>query len=110
LFTPNQVEAAHFAGRDLNVAKEISCAEMATSILASGCNGVALKIDSQLVFLTSAAGDAFNGVFATGLKLKKSSLRNSRLAAGAAGMLVARVCAQPSMPNWVAVQEFMEKE
>jgi hypothetical protein len=110
LFTPNQVEAAHFAERDLNVGKEISYAEMTTSILASGCNGVALWIDSQLLFLDSAAGEAANGAFAAGLMLKKSSLRNSRLAAGAAAMLVARICAQPSMPNRVAVPELMEKE
>lgn len=89
-FTPNQLEAAQLIGRDQNVAKEISCAEMARSILASG-GSVALKIDSQLVFLTSAAGDAFHGALATGLMLKKSSLRNSRSAAGAAGMLVASV-------------------
>jgi ribokinase len=69
-----------------------------------------LKIDSQLVFLASAAGDAFHGAFATGLMLKKSSLRNSRSAAGAAGMRMARVCRQPCTPNTVSVQELVEKE
>jgi sugar/nucleoside kinase (ribokinase family) len=54
-FTPNRVKAAHFAGRDSSSAKEISHAEMATSILARGFNGVLFEMDSQGVYFVSRA-------------------------------------------------------
>lgn len=128
-FTPNQVEAAFYAGSDESKANEANPEEMARTILAKGCRGTVLKMGSQGVYLssragvgkrvpafavravdTTAAGDAFNGGFATGLMLGKSPLESATFAAAVAGISVTRTGAQPSMPSMAEVEEFMEGE
>jgi ribokinase len=58
---------------------------------------------------TTAAGDAFNGGFATGLMLGKSPLESARFAAAVAGVSVTRAGAQPSMPSMDEVNELFKK-
>jgi ribokinase len=56
---------------------------------------------------STAAGDAFNGGFATGLMLGKTPQESARFASAVAGISVTRAGAQPSMPTMAEVQEFL---
>ena len=128
-FTPNQTEAVFFAGNHANGASKMPPAEMAALILSKGSGGVVLKMCAEGVYLTSssaegefvpafavnaidttAAGDAFNGAFATGLMLGKSGLQSAQFATAVAGISVTRAGAQPSMPSMAEVQQFLEDE
>lgn len=125
-FTPNQTEAVLYSG---NHGTKSPPAEMAAKILARGCRGVLLKMGSQGAYLelqtgngrfipafpvnaidTTAAGDAFNGGFATGLMLGKSPSDSAMFAAAVAGLSVTRIGAQPSMPTMSEVKELLETE
>lgn len=55
----------------------------------------------------TAAGDAFNGAFAVGLLLGKSTRESAVLAAGVAAVSAIRIGAQPSMPTMDDVVSFM---
>jgi ribokinase len=57
---------------------------------------------------TTAAGDAFNGAFATGLMLRMGPAQSARFAAAAAAISVTRAGAQPSMPDMADVEQLME--
>lgn len=57
---------------------------------------------------TTAAGDAFNGGFATGLMIGKSPAESAVFATGVAAISVTRLGAQPSMPSMKEVQQFLE--
>jgi ribokinase len=126
-FTPNEVEAAFFAGVDSANAKGSEPAAMAKAILGKGCDAVLLKLGSKGVYVasrtepgtfvpafavkavdTTAAGDAFNGGFATGLMLGKSPVESARFAAAVAGVSVTRPGAQPSMPTMPEVEALLE--
>jgi ribokinase len=124
-FTPNETEAELYlrgCGADSQ-----GPAEKAAALLAKGCRGVVLKMGSQGAWLashdgageiipafrvkvvdTTAAGDAFNGGFATGLMMGKSPTQSAHFAAAVAGLSVTRTGAQPSMPTMAEVQEFAE--
>jgi ribokinase len=58
---------------------------------------------------TTAAGDAFNGAFATGLMLQMSASEGARFAAAAAAISVTRAGAQPSMPRREEVEQLIER-
>lgn len=58
---------------------------------------------------TTAAGDAFNGAFATGLMLRMGPEEAARFAAAAAAISVTRAGAQPSMPRREEVERMMER-
>ena len=126
-FTPNQTEAEFFAGNHLNGASKLAPADVAALILRKGSSGVVLKMGAEGVYLastsgegeavpafeveavdTTAAGDAFNGAFATGLMLGKSALQSARFATAVAGISVTRAGAQPSMPGMAEVQQFLD--
>ena len=128
-FTPNQTEAAFFTGGKRGDADKLAPAEMARLILSKGSRGVVLKMGPHGVYLasrgglgeslpafpvkaidTTAAGDAFNGGFATGLMLGKSPTESAHFAAAVAGISVTRTGAQPSMPSMAEVKEFMEND
>jgi ribokinase len=116
-FTPNETEAAFFV-RDLAIAAPSeSSSEIATALRATGPKAVVLKLGSRGAFLSSetteaqvasfpvkaidstAAGDTFNGAFATGLMMGKTEAESARFAAAAAAISVTRAGAQPSMPS-----------
>jgi len=125
-FTPNQTEATFYLGDELFDQRAHSPAEVAAAFLSKGCQGVILKMGADGIFLaskggessfvpafpvdavdTTAAGDAFNAGFATGLMLGKSPLDSAVFAAAVAAISVTRAGAQPSMPSMVEVGEFI---
>jgi ribokinase len=122
-FTPNQTEAAFYTGDGDGATP----GDSAKSLLARGCRGVLLKLGSRGAYLatsrdpgqfipafpvtavdSTAAGDAFNGAFATGLTSDKSARDSAVFAAAAAAISVTRPGAQPSMPTLSEVEQFIE--
>jgi ribokinase len=127
-FTPNETEAGFFAGGGAGDGHAPPAAEVAHRMLAMGSLGVVLKMGARGVYLasqtgpeeslpafpvkaidTTAAGDAFNGGFATGLMLGKSPLESARFASAVAAISVTRHGAQPSMPSAQEVDRFLEE-
>jgi ribokinase len=125
-FTPNQTEAAFYLGGKNS---EWDSAGTAQTFLAKGCSGVVLKMGAEGTYLlsrqtagsvipafsvnavdTTAAGDAFNAGFATGLMLGKSPQDAATFAAAVAAISVTRSGAQPSMPNMNEVEEFLKSQ
>jgi ribokinase len=126
-FTPNETEAAFFLeelGGDLPAADPAAKAKL---LIGQGVKGVVLKMGERGAYLasatglqetidafpvkavdTTAAGDAFNGAFATGLSLHKGPVESARLAAAAAAISVTRAGAQPSMANMREVEELLK--
>jgi len=101
---------------------------MAKAILSKGCNAALLKLGPRGAYVasrtepgtfvpafavkavdTTAAGDAFNGGFATGLMLGKSPVESATFAAAVAGVSVTRHGAQPSMPAMAEVEDLLEE-
>jgi ribokinase len=128
-FTPNQSEAAFYLGNKYVESSRPAPAETAQMLLSNGCRGVVLKMGAHGTYLgsqdgigsavpafsvnaidTTAAGDAFNGGFATALMLGKSPLDSASFAAAVAAISVTRTGAQPSMPSMAEVEEFLENE
>lgn len=126
-FTPNQTEAAFFL-KNGSADAEPDSREVAVSLLAKGVQGVILKFGEHGVYLasddcpgvsvpafpvhavdTTAAGDAFNGGFATGLMLGKTVVESARFASAVAGISVTRPGAQPSMPTIAEVEQFLQE-
>src|SRR5271165_3981529 len=122
-FTPNETEAAFYSTNDSH---PNSPREIAGALLAYGPKAVALKLGARGVYLadrrgmeeqvdafpvravdTTAAGDAFNGAFATALMLGKPAAESARFAAAAAAISVTRSGAQPSMPALAEVQQML---
>ena len=126
-FTPNETEAAFFLKNEEMNETSSDPREVSRWLLSKGSRGVVLKMGARGVYLatrnglgealsafpvnaidTTAAGDAFNGGFATGLMLGKTPLESGRFAAAVAGISVTRSGAQPSMPTMAEVEELME--
>ncbi len=126
-FTPNQTEAAFYLASEVAGSSSSGPADTAQKFLARGCRGVVLKMGADGTYLrsqdspgtlvpafsvkavdTTAAGDAFNAGFATGLMLGKSALDSAAFAAAVAAISVTRKGAQPSMPSMTEVEDFME--
>jgi ribokinase len=126
-FTPNETEAAFYTGNVAADESAISPDETARSLLTKGCRSVLLKLGRRGAYLatsekpgqlipafevtavdSTAAGDAFNGSFATGLMLGRSPLDSAIFAAAAAAISVTRAGAQPSMPSMAEVERFLE--
>lgn len=126
-FTPNQTEAVFYLGSKHSESSPPTPAETAQMFLSNGCRGVVLKMGAHGTYLasqdgigsvvpafsvnaidTTAAGDAFNAGFATGLMLGKSPLDSAAFAAAVAAISVTRIGAQPSLPSGAEVEEFME--
>ncbi|GAC1416581.1 MAG: ribokinase [Acidobacteriaceae bacterium] len=128
-FTPNQTEAAFYLANNHSESNPQTPAETARILLSNGCQGVVLKMGAHGTYLaspagggsllpafsvnaidTTAAGDAFNAGFATGLMLGKSPLDSAAFAAAVAAISVTRRGAQPSMPSMAEVDEFIKSE
>lgn len=127
--TPNQTEAAFYTADGLGGTDALAPFEIVKLILDKGGRGVVLKMGEGGVHLatatgfaesisaftvnaidTIAAGDAFNGGFATGLMLGKSPTESARFASAVAAISVTRSGAQPSMPAMAEVEAFLENE
>jgi ribokinase len=125
-FTPNETEAAFFAAKVGEDVGELKPEKTANALLAAGAESVVLKMGSRGVYLssanglsqmipafrvtavdTTAAGDAFNGAFATALMLGFEQQVGARFAAAAAAISVTRPGAQPSMPTRAEVDELL---
>jgi ribokinase len=125
--TPNESEATFYVGETELAPNGHLPDEIAKELLSKGSHGVALKMGERGVYLasqdisgtlipafklravdTTAAGDAFNGGFATGLMLGKSPAESARFASAVAGISVTRSGAQPSMPSMTEVERFLQ--
>jgi ribokinase len=126
-FTPNETEAAFYL-RDRHAESDPKThAELGKRLLFDGCRGVVLKMGEQGIYIasqdglgrfipafsvdavdTTAAGDAFNAGFATGLMMGKSPAESARFASAVAGISVTRRGAQPSMPSMPEVEHFLK--
>ncbi len=125
-FTPNESEAAFFDQGITEDAVKREPALVADDLIKRGAAGVVLKKGATGVFLatngglrasipafavravdSTAAGDVFNGAFATGLMLGKGPVESARFAAAASAISVTREGAQPSMPLMKEVEEMM---
>lgn len=127
-FTPNETEAAYYAGIP-NGQAEQDCERVAKTLLDKGCGGVILKRGAHGAYLasqhepaehipsfavnaidTTAAGDAFNGGFAVGLMKGLSPRDSACLASAVAAISVTRAGAQTSMPSMHEVKEFLNDQ
>jgi ribokinase len=125
-FTPNETEAAFYLNQLAGNKQSSEPAEIARALLAKGCRGVVLKMGSRGAYLamqegqgevlqafpvravdSTAAGDAFNGAFATALSEGKSSVEAVRFAAAAAAISVTRHGAQPAMASRTEIDAFL---
>ena len=123
-FTPNETEASFYLS---NGPGTESPGQIAESLLALGPEAVVLKLGARGVYIkdhhglakhidgfrvravdTTAAGDAFNGAFATALMLGNSPAESARFAAAAAAISVTRPGAQPSMPTIAEVEQLLK--
>jgi ribokinase len=124
--TPNETEAAFFAAQLADDVRQLEAKQIANVLLSAGVENVVLKLGSRGVFLstannsgqmvpafpvqavdTTAAGDAFNGAFATALMLGMGQVEAARFAVAAAAISVTRHGAQPSMPTRAEVDELL---
>lgn len=123
-FTPNDTESLYYGA--LFGCDQDNPSEAAERFLMAGAQGVVLKMGARGALIayqkgerahlqpfpvqvvdTTAAGDAFNGAFATGLMLGMAPAEAGRFAGAAAALSVTRRGAQPSMPNREDVEALM---
>ena len=121
--TPNESETRAMLGTN----GEADPAEAADELLARGVSNVVLKLGEKGVFVatqsgarfhvpafrvqsvdTTAAGDAFNGAFATALMRGLSVLESARYGCAVAAISVTRHGAQPSMPSRIEAARFLK--
>jgi len=122
--TPNETEAAFYLG---HTAKAQSYAESARELQSRGVRGVILKLGAEGSYLanaagieagvssfpvkavdSTAAGDAFNGAFATALMMGKSALKAAIFASAASAISVTRHGAQASMASLAEVEQLLD--
>ena len=122
-FTPNESEAAFFAGEGAgdaqSVAERLLNLGVTNVLLKRGAEGFALMGADGVLEVhpackvtavdTTAAGDAFNGAFAMALVSGKTPVESGRFAAAAAAVSVTRRGAQPSMATLDEVERFLGK-
>lgn len=128
-FTPNETEAEFFAQRMNPRTNTVEPHRLAEAFLQTGVRSVALKLGARGVLIapgnapsallpgvavdavdTTAAGDAFNGAFATALMRGMEPQEAGRFACAAAAISVTRHGAQPSMPAQEEVEQFLKEQ
>lgn len=125
-FTPNETEAAFYA-QHANGRATSEPEQIAVALHNLGLRSVVLKLGAKGVLLsggrkthrvegfqvepldTTAAGDAFNGAFATGLMLGMAEPEAATFACGAAAVSVTRQGAQTSLPSLQEVQQLLNR-
>ena len=126
-FTPNETEAAFYAGDSNGAVNSTSPECVAKRLFEKGVRSMVLKLGDRGALLardanhlrmlkpepvraidTTAAGDAFNGAFATGLLLGKDPFESARFASASAAVSVTRFGAQASMASMEEVQRLLK--
>jgi ribokinase len=121
-FTPNETEAAFYAGGEAGVeqtAERLHKHGIRNVVLKRGAEGAYLSMVSGEVgwvpsykvqaIDTVAAGDCFNGAFAVSLLEGRDPFAAARFANAAAAICVTRRGAQASMPMRTDVDEFLQE-
>jgi ribokinase len=124
--TPNETEICTLLGTPAVEWNEFSMKVAASALLQRGVRNVVLKLGERGCYLaladghrefvpaykvravdTTAAGDAFNGAFATAMVRGKDPIAAAAWAGAVAAISVTRAGAQPSMPNSEEVESFL---
>ena len=128
-FTPNESETRTFVGDAQLQVDSNSAPGVAEKVLRLGVRNVVLKLGAKGVYLagkdvtplyvpgfhvdavdSTAAGDTFNGAFAFGLAVRKTTPQKAaEFACAAAAISVTRHGAQTSMPKLAEVEEFLRQ-
>jgi ribokinase len=124
--TPNETETCTLLGTDAVEWNDASMKDAAEALLKRGVRNVILKLGDRGCYLalsdgrrefvpafkvravdSTAAGDAFNGAFATAMVRGKDPVSSAIWASAVAAVSVTRAGAQPSMPNEEDVEKFL---
>jgi ribokinase len=127
--TPNETETLTLLQRNASDLQNEHIQDAAQQLLKQGCRNVLLKLGERGCYValatgertlvpsyrvkaidTTAAGDAFNGAFATALLRGTDPIASVKYAAAVAAISVTRHGAQPSMPTPAEVEAFLAKE
>ncbi len=125
--TPNESETCALLGLPAKELPLNKLEETAGMLVRRGCRNVILKLGHRGCYLaladgtralvpaykvnaidTTAAGDAFNGAFASSLLQGHNPVDSARWACAVAAISATRHGAQPSMPTRAEVQKFLE--
>jgi ribokinase len=125
--TPNESETCALLGLALEELSEDRLKAISEMLLGFGSRNVILKLGQRGCYLalgdgtrvlipgykvravdSTAAGDAFNGAFASSLLQGNNPVASARWACAVAAVSVMRQGAQPSMPTRAEVREFLE--
>jgi ribokinase len=126
--TPNETEACFLLGCTPGELFEEALKDAANALLALGSRNVIIKLGERGCYLalldgtrqllpaysvhavdTTAAGDAFNGALAVALLNGQDPLSSASWALAVAALSVTRPGAQPSMPTFLEVDQFLEE-
>jgi ribokinase len=126
--TPNESETCSLLGLESQDLPENKISELAETLLQRGSRNVLLKLGQRCCFLaladgrrvsipayavraidSTAAGDAFNGAFASALLEGHDPVRAASWASAVAAISVTRRGAQPSMPVHTEVLSFLKE-
>jgi ribokinase len=124
--TPNETETLTLLQRSATELSSNEVEDAAQQLLNQGCRNVLLKLGERGCYValgngermpvpayrvkaidTTAAGDAFNGAFATALLRGSDPVASVKYAAAVAAISVTRHGAQPSMPTQAEVETFL---
>jgi ribokinase len=124
--TPNETESLTLLQRNATDLRTEALEDAAQQLLKQGCRNVLLKLGERGCYValatgertlvpsyrvkaidTTAAGDAFNGAFATALLRGSDPIASVKFAAAVAAISVTRHGAQPSMPTPTDVEAFL---
>jgi ribokinase len=124
--TPNETETCTLLGTLSPQWNDSTMKEAAAALLRRGVRNVVLKLGERGCYLaladgrsefvpaykvravdTTAAGDAFNGAFATALVRGDDAIHAAKWASAVAAISVTRAGAQPSMPKPEEVDRFL---